>query len=306
MLKRLTVMALIAGMTATPIVTADNSAYLDIVLGQLNDVESRMKPIMEAADRQMELVDRTISVTDNDRNGIYYLTDLEPNTGYLIVGVCDRDCSDIDMQIENDDGETLDTDIEDDDAPVLEFRTDADSDHYKLDLDMVSCSADFCFYGIGVFKTDPEAKSPSSASTDSSSATSFEDVVDVQLENVHAAMLETARNNNYVVEKVNEQKGMLMAGASQTIELKDLVDFEHYAAYAMCDQDCDAIGLKLNAAMFSSNMETVEEETERTAVAGFEFSARPLSDHELEVTMTECSSEPCFFGVVVYELKKEE
>lgn len=96
-----------------------------------------------------------------------------------------------------------------------------------------------------------------------------------------------------------------MAGASQTIELKDLVDFEHYAAYAMCDQDCDAIGLKLNAAMFSSNMETVEEETERTAVAGFEFSARPLSDHELEVTMTECSSEPCFFGVVVYELKKK-
>ena len=306
MIKRLMAMALMAGMTATPVATADNSAYLDIVLKQLNDVEARMKPIMEAADREMTLVHRTISVTDKDRNGVYYLTDLEPNTGYLIVGVCDGDCSDIDMQIENDDGDKLDTDIEDDDAPVLEFRTDASSDHYKLDLDMVTCSAEVCFYGIGVFKTDGADSSSSSASTDSSSNTSFEDVVDGQLANVHASMLEAARKNNYVIDKVKEQKGMLMAGASQTIELEDLVDFEHYAAYAVCDQDCDAIGLKLNAAMFSSDKETVEEETERTAVAGFEFSARPLSSHELEVTMTECSSEPCFFGVVVYELKKED
>ncbi len=187
MFKKFMAFALLAGVAATPIAGADSSTYLDIVIKQLDDVEERMKPVMAAADRQMKLVDRTISVTDKDRNGVLYLTDLEPDTGYLIVGVCDGDCGDIDLQIEDEDGDTLDTDVEDDDAPVLEFRTSSNSDHYKLTLDMVTCDADVCFYGIGIFKTDIDEGSASSSAT--ADATSFEQIVDDQLAEVHKIAL---------------------------------------------------------------------------------------------------------------------
>ncbi|CAN0601106.1 unnamed protein product [Ectocarpus sp. 12 AP-2014] len=154
MLKRFMAFALMTGAAATPIASADYSAYVDIVVTQLDGIEARIKPVLAESDRQMIRFDRIISATDNDRNGVYYLTDLEPNTEYLIVGVCDGDCSDIDLQIEDDDGDTVGADVEDDDSPVLEFRTSAKSDHYKLTLDMVTCSAEVCFYGIDVFDTD--------------------------------------------------------------------------------------------------------------------------------------------------------
>ena len=113
MLKRLIAAALISGFCVSSAAIADNTEYVSIITKQLDDVETRMKPVMEAADKQMLRVGEIISLTDKERNGAYYLTELEPNTNYLIVGVCDGDCGDLDLQIDDPSGTTLDTDVED-------------------------------------------------------------------------------------------------------------------------------------------------------------------------------------------------
>lgn len=299
MIKRFLSAAFVAGLAVTSSAVADNSEYVSIITKQLDDVESRMKPVMASSDRQMLRVSEIVSVTDNDRNGAYYLTELEPNTSYLIVGVCDGDCDDLDLQIDTPSGDTLDTDIEDDDAPVLEFTTDADSLYYKLLVDMVSCDTDACFYGVGVFKTDADTP----ASSDDSD---YEDIVDGQLAKIHERVLEAAQNDGRVVTQILEHKSMLMTGTEDVIALEDVKEFERYAAIAVCDQDCDAMGLTLETKFASVEPKVSAESTERTDVPMIEFSGRPLSDHNLMVSMTECSSEPCFYGLVVYELGDKE
>lgn len=293
MIKRLLAAALVSGLTIMSAANADNTEYVSIITKQLDDVEARMKPVMEGADRQMLRVSEIISLTDKERNGAYYLTELEPNTNYLIVGVCDGDCEDLDLQIDDPSGDTLDTDIEDDDAPVLEFKTDADSFYYKLLVDMVSCETDACFYGVGIFKTDAE---PAAESSD------YEGVIDRQLAEVRRHVTEAASRDGREVTQILEHRSMLMADAEDVIELEDIEILERYVAVAVCDQDCDAMGLKINAKIVTDDPDLVAETTDLTAAPLLEFVGRPFSEHSVTVSMTECSSEPCFYGLVVYAL----
>ena len=294
MIKRFITAAFVSGLAITTAATADNTEYVAIITKQLDDVETRMKPVMESADQQMLRVGEIISLTDEERNGAYYLTELEPNTNYLIVGVCDGDCGDLDLQIDDPSGETLDTDVEDDDAPVLEFKTDADSFYYKLLVDMVSCETDACFYGVGIFKTDAE---PTSNSSDD-----YDSVIDRQLAAVRQQVIESANRDGRDVTQILEHRSMLMTDAEDVIALEDIKILERYVAVAVCDQDCDAIDLQIDARMVSDDPDAIAETTERTDFPMLEFVGRPFSEHSATVAMTECSSQPCFYGLVVYAL----
>ena len=294
MIKRLLAAALVSGLTIPSAANADNTEYVSIITKQLDDVETRMKPVMEGADRQMLRVGEIISLTDKERNGAYYLTELEPNTNYLIVGVCDGDCDDLDLQIDDPSGDTLDTDVEDDDAPVLEFTTDADSFYYKLLVDMVNCETDACFYGVGIFKTDAEPASDSSDDYDS--------VIDRQLAAVRQQVIEAANQDGRDVTQMLEHRSMLTTGSEDVIALEDVEMLERYVAVAVCDQDCDALDLQIDITMVSTDPDPIAETTERTDFPMLEFVGRPFSDHSATVSMSECSSEPCFYGLVVYAL----
>ena len=293
MIMRLIIAALASSLAMTSAANADNTEYVSIITKQLDDVETRMKPVMESADRQMLRVAEIVSLTDNDRNGAYYLTELEPNTSYLIVGVCDGDCDDLDLQIDTPSGDTLDTEIEDDDAPVLEFTTDADSFYYKLLVDMVSCDTDACFYGVGVFKTDAE---PAAESSD------YEGGIDRQLAAVRQQVIEAANQDGRDVTQILEHRSMLTTGSEDVIALEDVEILERYVAVAVCDQDCDALDLQIDITMVSTDPDPIAETTERTDFPMLEFVGRPFSDHSATVSMSECSSEPCFYGLVVYAL----
>lgn len=298
MLKRLIAAALITGSAISSAAIADNTEYVSIITKQLDDVETRMKPVMEAADRQMLRVGEMISLTDKERNGAYYLTELEPNTNYLIVGVCDGDCGDLDLQIDDPSGTTLDKDVEDDDAPVLEFTTGADSFYYKLLVDMVTCETDACFYGVGIFKTDAEPASNSSSD--------YGGVIDRQLAAVHQQVIEAANRDGRDVTQMLEHRGMLTTGSEDVIALEDVEILERYVAVAVCDQDCDALDLQIDITMVSTDPDPIAETTERTDFPMLEFVGRPFSDHSATVSMSECSSEPCFYGLVVYALSDKD
>lgn len=79
--------------------------------------------------------------------------ELELTAGaYLIVGVCDNDCTDLDMVLSLD-GEEIDSDFEMDDTPVLAVEVE-EGGTLTLRVDMATCSSEPCRYGVGVYSVD--------------------------------------------------------------------------------------------------------------------------------------------------------
>jgi hypothetical protein len=75
---------------------------------------------------------------------------LEPGREYMIVAVCDLDCSDIDLRLHDDNGNEVTADVELDDLPVVEAAPRV-SMTYSVQVIMANCTADPCFYGVRVF-----------------------------------------------------------------------------------------------------------------------------------------------------------
>ena len=86
---------------------------------------------------------------DDDEAELYEVT-LEEGYTYALVGVCDEDCSDLDLALFDGDGMFVVEDVEVDDAPVIEF-TVTRSGAFTLDVTMFECSSEPCYYGVGLF-----------------------------------------------------------------------------------------------------------------------------------------------------------
>jgi hypothetical protein len=76
--------------------------------------------------------------------------DLQVGKSYRIVGVCDADCSDLDTTLYDSHGNQIDQDIREDDVPIVSI-TPPRSATYRVKVSMITCSAEPCRYGLGVF-----------------------------------------------------------------------------------------------------------------------------------------------------------
>lgn len=75
---------------------------------------------------------------------------LSTGSTYRIVGVCDNDCSDVDLSLEDSDRVVLASDVLKDDVPIINFAPST-SATYWIRPTMVTCSVNPCGYGIAVF-----------------------------------------------------------------------------------------------------------------------------------------------------------
>ena len=75
--------------------------------------------------------------------------ELEAGTQYLVMGVCDGDCSDMDLVLTDSDGDEVEADREMDDVPMLAIE--GQSGTFVLSVQMATCSANPCYYGVRVF-----------------------------------------------------------------------------------------------------------------------------------------------------------
>ncbi|NEU75539.1 hypothetical protein PI95_024010 [Hassallia byssoidea VB512170] len=80
----------------------------------------------------------------------YITINLRAGTSYGIVGVCDRDCRDLDIALYDSRGNLITSDLQDDDIPAITL-TPSRSGTYRVRVDMASCNTNACYYGIGVF-----------------------------------------------------------------------------------------------------------------------------------------------------------
>ena len=79
------------------------------------------------------------------------MVNLQGGVRYAIVGVCDNDCTDVDLRIWAPDGAKLAEDILTDDTPVLEFTATV-TGQYRLSVEMATCSTNPCYWGFQVFR----------------------------------------------------------------------------------------------------------------------------------------------------------
>jgi hypothetical protein len=75
---------------------------------------------------------------------------LNRGTSYSLIGVCDNDCSDLDLRLFDSSGREVGADVLADDTPVVNV-TPRRSGTYTVRAIMTSCSDEPCRYGIGVY-----------------------------------------------------------------------------------------------------------------------------------------------------------
>jgi len=84
---------------------------------------------------------------------VRFTVPLEGDKDHSLVGVCDTDCSNIDMQLLDGSGTEVARDVEADDVPIVGTHA-ATPQNYTLVVQMVSCSADSCAFGIKGYVKD--------------------------------------------------------------------------------------------------------------------------------------------------------
>lgn len=70
-------------------------------------------------------------------------------SAFSIVGVCDLDCGNLDIQLLGIDGSEVAKDVEDDDFPIVNFDKPGT---YTVRVTMVKCKDNPCAFGIKAFK----------------------------------------------------------------------------------------------------------------------------------------------------------
>ena len=93
--------------------------------------------------------DTQIGKLADDDNESFTLT-LHSGTSYALVGVCDNDCTDLDLVLYDADDDQVDSDVATDDYPLVRV-TPHETQRYRVKVIMATCKTSPCWYGIGVY-----------------------------------------------------------------------------------------------------------------------------------------------------------
>lgn len=143
------VLATLAAISATCFLTptavrADNSQYVYEVGGQL-----ARAAIASGLGGYTLTHEPFIDLLTHGRSD-YITINLRAGTSYGIVGVCDRDCRDLDIALYDSYGNLIASDLQDDDIPFIRINPNH-SGSYRVRVDMAKCNTNSCYYGIGAF-----------------------------------------------------------------------------------------------------------------------------------------------------------
>lgn len=141
---------LIAGLSSAALLSLSSAAaqeqtnpHVEIVIAQLAE---RVPLMAQNGYPNYELVganainngtSQTISYTANDAQDVVF------------VGVCDGDCSDLDLRLRSG-GRVIGEDVLTDDVPVVQVQPGARP--LSIEVIMAACSANPCYYGVAVFR----------------------------------------------------------------------------------------------------------------------------------------------------------
>lgn len=76
---------------------------------------------------------------------------LQGGGAYQIIGMCDKQCSNLDATLSDPSGNVVASDTEADDFPIVAAKPQA-SGTYTLRVRMVTCGGDSCGFGVRLFR----------------------------------------------------------------------------------------------------------------------------------------------------------
>ena len=199
--------------------------------------------------------------------------DLVAGKDYVMWGVCDQDCSDIDLVIYNSNGDEVDSDLQTDDKPLLHVIPTRNG-KYRIKVTMVTSSA----------ITD------NSSGNSGSAGDRWESVVRSQLNDAGGNWADKGYAMSHEV-----FMGRLDDDANESLNIP-LDAGTKYVIVGVCDQDCSDIDLKVtdpSGTEVASDLETNDKPT-------LQFTAGAAGSYRVKVTMVACTANPCRYGVGVW------
>jgi hypothetical protein len=127
--------------------------FSDCAVGAAEEIVVRQIARLEAALAAEGVARRSHPIeTGALRNGQTDTISIELRSGtpYAMVGVCDMDCTDVDLQLFAPDGTLLDQDVRVSDIPSVRFTPPVEGS-YQLRVTMSGCASDTCRYGVASF-----------------------------------------------------------------------------------------------------------------------------------------------------------
>lgn len=77
--------------------------------------------------------------------------DLEAGEKYLVVGLCDENCLDIDLEVRDGEGFELASDTLDDAVPIFVVQPDKAGRHL-MGTKMIACKSELCIFTVGIYR----------------------------------------------------------------------------------------------------------------------------------------------------------
>ncbi|HMI49750.1 MAG TPA: S1C family serine protease [Gemmatimonadaceae bacterium] len=74
---------------------------------------------------------------------------LDEGVTYKVIGTCDRDCTDLDLELRLLDGTVVSSDVKTDDYPMVTV-TPSRGGKFNIVVSMAACSVEPCWFGVGV------------------------------------------------------------------------------------------------------------------------------------------------------------
>ncbi len=199
---------------------------------------------------------------------------LESGVTYAFLGVCDEDCSDVDLSINDEYGELIDSDYQDDDVPVVEV-TPQSTGRYTIHVYMADCTAEPCYYAVGTFASVAPANNEWEVQVEAQINTAgslFSDEGYTQRREPYTGSLGQAGSHDF---NVRLERGI------------------SYALLAVCDADCSDIDLMIS----DDKGVEVDSDYEDDDLPIVEVCPKRSGTYRVHVYMANCSNEPCYYGV---------
>lgn len=133
-----------AGLSVAPAAYAQSGEIIRQLSNQLSEARDLYVPnnyrLVRGPDNDL------LSAGDSDN----YTVTLQGGSSYKLVGVCDDDCTDLDIILYDSDGDVVDRDMLDDDKPVVSVSGKSGG-RYRMNVSMASCSTSVCYYSVAIY-----------------------------------------------------------------------------------------------------------------------------------------------------------
>lgn len=264
-------------------------AQNDVVLTQLQNIGSTM------ADQGYNMVQQSEILWLDDNETKTLSVYLNSANRYQIWGVCDGDCSDLDLELVDVYGNQIDVDILEDDVPLLD-PVNPQTGNYNIRVKMHECSIEPCKVGIGFYAQASSGGGSNTPNRLLNEGTIEEDnstpqaVVDNQLRTIESNLRNSGFDRFADTEYlwINEDE-------TKSLQVR-LSSARNYQIWGVCDGDCTDVDMTLLDAYGNTIDEDVLED-DRPLINPSNPQSGPYT---LQVKMYECSVEPCLVGLTFF------